>query len=293
MFSGALIVANPIAGRGRGQRVALALAEGLRRRGVLADIHFTRARGDGRARVAEIGRDVDLVVAVGGDGTLREVLEGLPSPEVPVALVPAGTGNVLAAELGLPRRTRDAGRALEMILAGRTTLFDVGRVNGRLCLLACGVGLDALLVRQVDSRRHGPITRWHYVGALLRLLPRYRPPRLTVEIDGCAEPGPHGLVLIANTARYVQGLRLSPDRRLDDGRFEVYLFPDGGRRALIAAALRAWVAGLPGRGCTLHRARRVRVTGETPVPYQVDGDPGGETPMEFEVGPGQYRLIVP
>lgn len=289
-FSRALVVANPIAGRGRGETVGRAVAEGLRRRGVPATLHLTSARGDARARVRGLEAGVDLVVAVGGDGTLREVLDGLPDPGVPVGLVPLGTANVMSRDLGLPR---DVDRALDVMAAGKVTRIDVARVNGHLCCLVTGVGLDGMVVREVDPRRRAPITRWRYIVALLRVLTRYRPPRLAVEIDGVDDRNAYGLVLTSNIVHYAGVLRLSRDRRLDDGRFEVYLFRDASRRGLASAALRGLVGQLPGGACELRLARWVRVTSDTPVPYHVDGDYGGETPVAVSVGDRQYRLLAP
>lgn len=255
-----------------------------------AELYLTGARGDGRARVRGLEAGVDLVVAVGGDGTLREVLDGLPDPEVPVGLVPLGTANVISRDLGLPR---DVERALDVMAAGRVTRIDVARVNGHLCCLATGVGLDGMVVREVERRRRGPITRGSYLVALLRVLRRYRPPRLAVEIDGVHDREAYGLVVISNIVHYAGVLRLARDRRLDDGRFEVYLFRDASRRALAAAALRGVVGQLPGGACGLRRARRVRITSDTPVPYHVDGDYGGETPVAFVVCDRQYRMLTP
>lgn len=128
--------------------------------------------------------------------------------------------------------------------------------------------------------------------ALLHVLRRYRPPRLAVEIDGVAEREGCGLVLISNIVHYAGALRLSRDRRLDDGRFEVCLFRDADRRAPASAALRGFVGHMPGGACELRRARRLRVTSEAPVPYDVDGDYGGTTPVAFEVCERQYRLLA-
>jgi YegS/Rv2252/BmrU family lipid kinase len=289
-FRRALVVANPIAGRGRGAGAARDVVEGLRRRGVASELHLTRARGDGVARVRELGGGVDLVVAVGGDGTLREVLEGLPDPAIAVGLVPVGTANALSLDLGLPR---DPARALDVMLAGTVTRLDVGWINGRLTFLVSGIGLDAMTVRALEERRRGPIRRASYVVPLLRAVARYRPPRLHVEIDGHPRAGEFGLVLISNVVHYAGLLCLSRARRLDDGRFEVFLFRDATRRRLAAAALRALVSELSGTSCEVQPAQRVRVTSETPVPFHVDGDYGGVTPVDFRVSERQYRLLTP
>jgi diacylglycerol kinase family enzyme len=111
-FRRALVVANPIAGRGLGETVGRELATGLSKLGIATELYLTRGRGDARAKLRNLREPIDLVVSVGGDGSLREVLDGLMDPEIPVALVPLGTANVLALDLGL---AKNVDRALEVI----------------------------------------------------------------------------------------------------------------------------------------------------------------------------------
>jgi len=288
MPSPVLIVANPIAGRGHGEAVAHAVAQALRRAGNEVDLRMTRARGDAQRWAHESGRGARCVVSVGGDGTLREVFEGLDE-HTPVALAPLGTANVLSIDLKLPRAPE---AIAQLVLAGRTQALDVGRANGALSFLVTGVGLDAAAVAEVERVRRGPITKLAYVGAMLRALRDYAPPQLEVELDGRRVEGPVGMLLISNVIHYAGSFHLSPQRRLDDGAFEVYLFRDGRRFALGCAAARAWFSSLPGGACELRRARSVLVRSDALVPYHVDGDRGGATPLEFEVC-GQRRVIVP
>jgi len=290
-FRRALVLANPIAGRGSGRTRAEECARRLAAIGVESSVHFTNARGDARDTARKLDPAVDVVVSVGGDGTLGEVLEGLSGRDVPVAIVPAGTANVMSLDLGLPR---DVASLVDVIGRGRTIALDTARVNGkRLSFLVTGVGFDAMAVREVEERRKGPITKAAYFSAGMRALRHYVPPRLQVEVDGRKLEQPCALVLVSNIV-HLAGLRvLAPDRRLDDGLFEVYLFAKGSRAALAGYALRALLAGLPGGSCTRLRARRVRITSDAPVPCEVDGDAFGETPVELEVHPVQSRLVVP
>jgi len=285
----ALIVANPIAGRGAGAKAGREMALGLQRLGVRTELHLTDGAGDARARVRCMDPECDLVVSVGGDGTLREVFDGLLDERVPVGVLPMGTANVLALDLGLPR---DVDRAIEILCAGKTAEIDVARVNGHLSFLVTGVGFDGLVVRELESARQGPITKWSWVRATLRALRDYREPRLAVEIDGERVPGKFGLCLIANVIHYGGVMRLSPERRLDDGRFEVYLFPDAAPRRLIALAARGVVSDLA-RACRVTLARTVRVSSPEPVTYQVDGDFRGHTPVELQVQDRRFRVLVP
>jgi YegS/Rv2252/BmrU family lipid kinase len=293
-FRKALVLANPIAGSGRARGAAKELAAGLERIGIEVELHFTRERGEARERAQELDRDVDLVVSAGGDGTLGEVLSGLsklPGRDVPVAILAAGTANVMSLDLGLPRRVADL---LEVIALGRTAPVDTARVNGdRLSFLVTGVGFDAMAVAELDSRRTGPITKASYVAAGLRVLRRYTPPSLEVELDGGWLPGRFAQVLVSNVVHYGGFRVLSSDRRLDDGLFEVYLFPKGSRASLAGYAVRAMLWGLPRGTCTMLRARRVRIVSEEPVSCQVDGDAFGETPVEIAVHPVQSRMVVP
>lgn len=283
------IVANPISGRGRGRAAAEALCAALARGGALPELLTTTARGDAGRLLSAAGPQ-DLVVAVGGDGTLSEVLAALGDARTPVGLLPTGTANVLAHELGLPREPE---RAAAVLLAGRVRELDVARVAGRLAHLVVGVGLDGRAVHELEARRRGPITKLTYVGATLRALRAHRSIPLRVELDGEPLHAQPGQVWIANTRRYADLLRLAPDGRLDDGLWEVYLFARGTPFALVAAGLRGLVAHLPGGSVSLRRARRVRIESDEPVPCQIDGDAGGTTPLTLELLPGRHRIVVP
>lgn len=285
----ALVIANPIAGRGHGRKVAGEVVQGLERLGVRAELHLTSGPGDGRARVRCMEPDTDLVVSVGGDGTLREVFDGLTDERVPVGVLPMGTANVLSLDLGLPR---DVDRALEVMCAGKTVTLDMASVNGHLSFLVCGIGVDGQIVRELEAHRTGPITKWSYVAATLRALRDYEAPELTVELDGEPQDGKFGLCLIANIIHYGGVMKLSAERVLDDGRFEVYLFDRASLPRLAAIAARGLLKDLTG-ACRVETARRVRVTAERPAPYQVDGDYRGETPVDFEVLDRRFRILVP
>jgi len=103
-------------------------------------------------------------------------------------------------------------------------------------------------------------------------------------------------VWVANTPKYADVLRLASGTRLDDGQWEVYLFPTARSSELVGAALRGLLLHLPGGPITMQRARRVRieaVDAREPVPYQVDGDVGGVTPVELELLPERFRIVVP
>jgi diacylglycerol kinase (ATP) len=292
----ALVVANPVSGQGRGESVGCELREGLGRRGLPTDLHLTSRPDDARESVADLASEVDLVISVGGDGTLREILTGLrdrpPSANpVRVGVLPMGTGNALCADLGLPR---DVDGALEVLLRGKTVDIDVADVNGELCFLITGIGPDALVVEDIAARRKGrPMSKWAYLPCGIRAFLRYRHEPLTVELDGHRLEDTYSQVLACNMIHYGGLVKLSPERILDDGLFEVFLFRGHHRLQMLAYTLRAFLHMIPGGSVEMRRASRIKVTSASPVPYYVDGDPMGKTPVEIEVTGSRFQLLVP
>ena len=284
-----LVVANPIAGRGRGRAAGAELVLALQACGVSCSLGLTARRGDGARLVRERSPRVELVIAVGGDGTVADVLEGLPT-DLPLALCSMGTANVLALDLHLPRSVEGI---VDMLARGRTRGLDVAEVNGRLSFLVTGVGIDGAIVQRIEQARSGPITKWNYVRSSLATIWSWHPPALSVAVDGKRIAGSWAWVLVSNIIGYGGFLKLSPERVLDDGRFEVFLFPRGTRAALLEYGLRGALHHLPSGDCRMLEASRVRIEAAEPTPYQVDGDYGGITPVTIDVGGRRHRLCIP
>ncbi|MEY2786720.1 MAG: Diacylglycerol kinase [Planctomycetota bacterium] len=288
------LVVNPIAGSGRALRTAERLAAMLRAEGAEVRLHATRARHDAREHLSAQRERADLVVAIGGDGTVREVFEGLERDPVPVLVLPQGTANVLGLDLQLPR---EAAGALRLIRSHRLQRIDLAAVHTsegrRLSFLVSGIGFDAAVVHALERRRQGSISKLTWVAAGWEVFRSWREPQLGVEIDGKRLPGRYGWVLFSNIVHYA-GLRvLSPDRALDDGQFEVYLFEHCSRAGMMRHQLRALTRGLPGGACQRVRARCLRVESANPAPCQIDGDAAGWTPFGAEVLAQQRTLLVP
>jgi diacylglycerol kinase (ATP) len=188
----AAIIYNPSAGKARADVIASAVQRGLIRRGLDAELHATRSPKDATAIAQRLTSTVDIVVAVGGDGTVNEVANGLAGAgarparadmpgavpaagdgETPLAtghratlgIVPAGTVNVLALELGLPFQVE---RACDVIASGKTIALDLGKVNGRGFFLMTGAGIDALTVRSIDRRAKRRFRELAFLGTGLR-----------------------------------------------------------------------------------------------------------------------------
>jgi YegS/Rv2252/BmrU family lipid kinase len=291
------VIANPVSGRGRGLRLARRVVDRLRADGAEAELVETRGAGDAR-RLAAGAPPGSVVAGVGGDGTLNEIVNGLAAGS-PAGMIPSGTANVLAKELRLPR---DADGLARVLSAGRELAWDLGadRVSGRRFLLFASAGYDAHVVRVFHAARSGPIRMWQYLQWGLGSLLAYRPPRIRVELDGAALPGEASWVIVSNVASYGGPLVFTPRAQPADGAFEVLVLR-GSRRRDVARmfwrALVGWATGIDLElgGVSFHRARRVKLDAldGPPAPVQMDGDPAGTLPADFDLRPGAVRLLAP
>jgi diacylglycerol kinase (ATP) len=283
------LVYNPISGRGRSAAAAEKAAEVFRRAELTVQIHETRAAGDGRRFAAELATDMDALVAVGGDGTLNEVISGLVR-DVPVGLIPVGTANVVARDLGLPF---DPAEAARLILHGSTRRIDVGRVNDRRFLAMVGVGFDGEIVKEIAAARSGPITQLTYVKPAMRALSAFSPRPLRLTVDGATLAEDFYAVFVANTRCYGGHFSVAPEAILDDGALHFAAWTEKSKLTLLryawAGLLRRKASGaVYGAGRTF----RIESADGTPVPVQADGDPLGTTPLDIEILPHAARVFA-
>jgi len=291
-----VIVANPVSGRGRALAAAKALEAELLRRGAEVLLRETKDAGDA-TRFASEASDADTraLVSAGGDGTLNEVVNGRAGHAWPVALLPAGTGNVLGRELDLPR---DPAAVAAALLAGRTRRIDLGEANGRLFVALVSVGFDAAVTREIRRGRRGTASALSYVAPSLRTFRDYAFPALRVRTNGtAADPArrPCFGVVVAKTRNYAGWFRVARSVRPDDGALEAVAFSRGGRAAL-ARYFASMALGRLSRasGVEYHeRVLDIAIDSDERVPWQADGDYMGETPLSVRVLPGALPLVVP
>lgn len=268
----AAVLINPRAGARRGaavaHRVELSRAA-LREHGADGEVLVVDGPGRGAAAArAQLGLGAETVVAWGGDGTVNEVAAQLVGRGAALGIVPAGSGNGLARELGLRRHPA---RALRDALRGPVRRIDAGELGGRLFFNVAGVGLDARLAAAVNARARRDMAG--FAAAALREALRYKPARYTVTADGAASTARALLVAVANTRQYGNGALIAPGARPDDGRLDLVVIPPLGAAAVIRRLPHLF------RG-TLHRVPGVRMgpveTGEIAadeaLAFHVDGE---------------------
>ncbi len=299
-----LVILNPAAGRGRGQRFREQVENELAGLDVDADIASTGGPGDAARLAASAVGAVDSILGAGGDGTLNEIVRGIlfektrrPAIERPaVGMVPIGTVNHGVHAFSMPRRLRDLVNAAA---DEHTREIDIGIVkrSGKAAgvfALWLGAGFDAAVVRAVSDSRAGPLTTGvlHYVVPAIRAFATYPFAPIRGNVDGVPLP-PCGQVFVANVNAIASFMRLVKSADPCDGQHEVVALSPGSKFGMV----RLGVASSLGR---LERSRNVLVvkgacaalTAQADVPVQVDGEAFGALPVETAVEPRAIRVIV-
>jgi len=291
------IIINPISGSGGRPETARMRAEmavaALDARGMTGEVFVTERGGHARdlARGA-VARGASLVVAWGGDGTMNEVASALVATPVPMALIPSGSGNGLARELGIPRRPS---AAWAVVFEGRDRRIDTGLLDDATFVNVAGIGFDARVAHRfaaAGQRRRGLVG---YVEAAAReLFTRERTTRTVTSADGVLR-GRFLMIAVANSRQFGNGVIVAADARLDDGLLDIVAVEDRSVPAVIWQLPRL-VAGTLAHAPGVHTRRvdAAAIDGESPTLCHVDGEPrmGGAT-VTVRVRPASLSVRVP
>ncbi len=290
-------IVNPIAGAGTNRRLLNRMLELARLAGIEIDYRVTRRPGSARRMAAELSAgpkeagSVRAVMAVGGDGTVREVADGLAGGPLPLMVWPTGTENLFAKSFRFQARPESA---IDCLLRGQTRLIDLGQANGRSFLIVAGTGFDAEVVHRLVGMRTGHITHLTYSAPLWRTFWEHRFPRFRVYDQQTLLWNGQGLVFVGNLPRYSLGLRVIRDAICDDGLLDLCILPCRGRFRLIQHCLRTLLHNHVEHGGVLYRRlRSIRIESDDSVPVELDGEAAGRLPLEVSVRPGALRVLVP
>jgi YegS/Rv2252/BmrU family lipid kinase len=290
------VIINPISGGAAPDvartRAQLALSA-VERSGDRADVFITERAGHARELAkAAVRRGARLVLAWGGDGTINEVASALAFDDVPLGIVPSGSGNGLARELGIDRR---AEAAIAAALQASPRRIDLGEIGGRLFVNVAGVGIDAYVAHQFNDTgnvRRGLLAYARITG---RALFAYAPARYRIAMDeGTIET--HAVVLtIANGTQYGNNARIAPNASLDDGLLDLVVVEESSRLRTLVNVPRLF-NGTAERvpGCTIRRIREAAIESAEPMTFHVDGEPViGGTSLKVRVHPGALWIAAP
>jgi YegS/Rv2252/BmrU family lipid kinase len=284
-----LIIYNPTSGWRRASRFR-SVIERLNELGCSVVVRVSEYAGHA-ILLAKLGaaENFDVIVAAGGDGTINELANALPPEGPPLGVIPLGTANILAWEIGLGL---DAGRVARTIAFGGPRPITVGRVNGRRFLLMVGVGYDGAVVADVSPTAKRWLGKSAYVFAGLAQMALYGWPRLVVTIDGVARPC--AMAIVSKVHYYAGRFVLARDANPEEPLFRVCLFSGKGAWNLLRygmALVLGRLAYLP--DVAIFPATDVRIESPPGVPVQADGDAIGATAIAISIAPERIAILWP
>ncbi|MFN3653657.1 MAG: diacylglycerol/lipid kinase family protein [Armatimonadota bacterium] len=289
------VLGNPASGRGRGERLLTQAERALQALG--AEVRLLRTERSGHApELAEAAarEGVDAILVVGGDGTVRDAVQGLHQAaalsSIPLAILPGGTGNDLARSVETARTVEAAARAA---LGERERRLDVWSWDGTLFVNVAGVGLDAAVAAEVNRSFRAIGGTLAYIGAVLRVLPGFKPQQMKLTWPEGEWEGRVWLVAFGNAESYGGGMRIAPGAAPDDGCLEVVIVQDVPKWELLWQFPRLFTGGHVRHPRVLQlRVSEIEVHA-SPQPVTLDGELIGHTPARIRRLPEQLRLLLP
>ncbi len=241
------------------------------------------------ARVA-VAEGFDQIVAAGGDGTVNEVANGIAGADIALGLMPMGTMNVFANELGLP--VHDLGRCWDIIQAAHCRCVDLPMANEKVFVQLAGVGLDAQVVKETSltlKRNFGPLS---YLISAAQIAAR-KPPRLFIEAEE-AQTEEGSFVLVGNGRRYGGPFPFFKHARIDDGLLDVLVFKQLGYIEIIKYLQNVFFSPtITTPEVEYFQTQRLRVSSDEEVPLELDGELVGGCPVQFAMKPRRLKVLAP
>jgi diacylglycerol kinase (ATP) len=293
MKSSIILISNPVAKRASERKIEKAYRL-LKSRGYEVEIVSTKYKGHAEVLATQaIKKSPSLIVAAGGDGTFNEVINGIAGSEIPMAILPIGTTNVLAKELNIPENVKGA---IEIAVSGTPRKISLGRIMitnhssliTRYFILMAGIGFDGKAVFGINETIKKFSGKGSYICSGIKTLFRFHPDELTLLINGKSYSGYSAV--IGNAAKYGGHFKIAPDARLTEPVLYVCLFK-GKKRLDI---LRYFLGVLKGSHLKFSdveylKAERIEINGDAYI--QLDGDYFGMTPAKVEIIPDMARLV--
>lgn len=286
------LIANPSSGRGRVGRFLPRIEQRLRDAGATVRTLTSRSPAHATELAAEAARDGEIVAAAGGDGMVHFVANGVIGSRAAMGIVPLGTGNDFAANLGYARR--DPMAACDVLARGADRAVDAGRIEGGpFFVCVAGGGFDSEVNRVANRMRvlrGTPV----YVAATLRTLARFRPARFTLTLDGHVTTVDAMFVAVGNATSYGGGMQITPGALLDDGVFDITVVGALSRPGLLAQFPKLFKGTHVNHpAVTTARAASVTIEAERPFACYADGEEIGPLPVTITMHPGALRVVAP
>ena len=286
-----VLLTNPTSGRGRGTRTAAIALPRLKEAGF--EVHSVVGRDAGEAldlATSWVGRGIDTLVVVGGDGMVHLAVQALVGSSARLGIIPAGAGNDVARHLGIPRS--DPQLAADVVVRSRSRRIDLARCGTTYFVTVLAAGFDSLVNERANAATW-PGGRLRYTLATLRELRVFEPRPYTLELDGEVRELEAMLVSVGNGPSFGGGLRITHGAVMDDGWLDVVVVKTMSRISLVRTYPRLYTGGHTRHPAyEHHRVRSVTVDSPGIVAY-ADGERLGPLPVTVDIAPGSLEVLVP
>lgn len=228
----------------------------------------------------------DRVIAVGGDGTLKLVAECMLKTDTPIGIIPAGSANGMAKELGIPTEIEEA---LKVVETGKLQKIHVVQLNDEICIHLSDLGFNAYLVKKFDTLPERGM--WGYAKATWHALWSHKRMEVELNINGEIIRSKAAMVAIANATMYGSGLKINPDGKLDDELFEIILVKDYSYLEI----LKIWITRLPfnPKKIEVFQVSEAKISSKHQAHFQVDGEYiGKKNAVEAKILPAAITVVI-
>jgi diacylglycerol kinase (ATP) len=264
----------------------------LLKKGFDVRFKYTESLGHAREMATEsaVSYNCALVVVAGGDGTVREVAHGLEGSDKPMLIIPCGTENLLASELGFDEKVETLIKVFE---ESYVRPFDLGKANNLCFTSIAGFGFDGDVVKRVSELRQGHIHHLDYFYPIWRTFWNYKFPPIKVVCDGQEIFDGRGLVFVGNISRYAIGLQILHYADFGDGLLDVCVYRCASQHHLLKHAFMTVLKKHADTSDVIYKqAKNIKVSSTAAVLSELDGDPGPDLPLEISVIPQAVKVMV-
>jgi diacylglycerol kinase (ATP) len=285
----ALFIVNPISGGKKKDDVPQLIAKHLNTDAFDYVIVFTNSVSHARQLAKDAISDYDMVVAVGGDGTVNEIASGLVGSDVTLGILPFGSGNGLSRFLSIPM---DIQKAIENLNTGQTALIDSAEMNGQPFFNMAGMGFDAHISEVFShNKKRGFIS---YIQAAIKEIATYKPQHYHIEIDEIIYESEAFMLSLANSSQYGNDVHISPQASVQDGLIDVciikpfplYRFPEMGLRMFFKTTDKS-------KYVEIIKGRHINITRTAPGPIHLDGEPqNADAAIKINIVPASLKVIA-
>lgn len=287
-------IENPKSGASGGKIISRQFEQYLVKKGFDVRVNLTRSLEDARRLATDAAVDYKcaMVIAAGGDGTIREVAHGLEGSDKSLLIVPCGTENLLANELGFDEKLRTIIKTFE---AGFIRPLDLGIIDNRCFTSITGFGFDGEVVRRVSEQRQGHINYFDYVWPIWRTFWTYKFEPMRVKVDDEEIFNGRGLVFVGNISRYAIGLEILHQADFGDGLLDICIYKCASQLHLVKHSLMTIIKKHSTcKDVIYQQGKHIKISsGSKAIQTEIDGDPGPALPVEIKIIPQAVNVLVP